>query len=248
MSTPKTYSIVKWLAAAAACSILVVGIMSFTDTTKKQQQVCEEGAYYAQLDTLPDKERREREVIINSREMEDAMKQVEKALSQVGDELKKMDFSQIGREIDKAFKEVNLEKVMQDVNRTIKQIDFKKIGDEMRRELKNVDLKEMEREIDGAIKELREVDWKEIELELEKAKSDLKEADKEKIKRELENLKPTLEQKMKELKEEMKKLKEEIKKDQENRGYASCCRKKPCETSNTEETTDMENMSVVPML
>lgn len=214
MSTPRNYTIAKWLMGAAACAILGFGLMSFQDSARKKQQRTESAYAQSTNDTVPDKQ--------ISENFDKVMKEVSEALGQVGKELKKMDWSQINKEVENALKDVNVEKIMTEVRQALEKVDVAKISSEINEEMRKLDkdkLKSMQKELDESMKELKEINWNEINEQLKELKNVEIKLDKENLKAELEKIKPVIEKKMEELKEEMKKIEKEQKKANKS-GYA----------------------------
>lgn len=212
MSTPRNYTIAKWLMGVSAFAILGFGLMSFQDSDRKKQ----ERNQYTQCinDTIPDKQ--------ISENLDKAMKEVSEALGQVGKELKKMDWNQINKEVENALKDVNVEKIMTEVRQALEKVDVAKISSELNEELRKIDkdkFKSIQKELDESMKELKEINWNEINEQLKELKNVEIKLDKENLKAELEKIKPVIEKKMEELKEEMKKIEKEQKKANKS-GYA----------------------------
>ncbi|MBL7728158.1 MAG: hypothetical protein JNM68_10745 [Dinghuibacter sp.] len=226
MSTPRHYTIAKWLMGISACAILVFGLMSFRNNGNNNNQ-CDTGYAQQVNDTVPDKLSEKTTGEINK-----AMRELGQALGQVGRELKKIEWERIGKEVEISLKEVNIEKIMAEARQAIERADIPKISAELEREMKNKDNKQLEAEIENSIKqglkEFEGINWSEMEKALKDAEIEVKDFDKEKFKAEMEKLKPVLKEKMQELKKELKKLEKENKKS----GYA--CKKK-CSSAGEED-------------
>lgn len=215
MSTPRNYTIAKWLMGAAACAILGFGLMSFQDSARKKQQRTESAYAQSINDTVPDKQ--------ISENLDKVMKELSEALGQVGQELKKIDWNQINKEVEISLKEVNIEKIMSEVRQALEKADVSKITRELNVEMKKIDHEklqmEIQKELEEAMKDLKEINWKEMSESLKDVDIKIKDFDKEKLKAELEKIKPMIKEKMEELKEEMKKIEKEQKKANKS-GYA----------------------------
>lgn len=239
MSTPRHYTIAKWLMGISACTILVFGLMSFQDRNNNNSQ-CETRYAQNSNDTVPDKVSAE-----VSGEISKAMRELGNALGQMGRELKKIEWERIGKEVEISMKEVNIEKIMSEARQAIERADIPKITAELEREMNNKDNKKLEAEIENSIKqglkEFEGINWNELEKTLKDVEIEVKDFDKEKFKAEMEKLKPVLKEKMQELKKELKKLEKETKKS----GYA--CQKK-CGASSEVDTDFIPYVPVEPMI
>lgn len=242
MSTPRNYKIAKWLMGISACTILGFGLMSFQDSARKKTT---ETQQYSQsvTDTVPEKISGEMSTEINK-----AMKEVSEALTQVGQELKKIDWNKMGNDVEISLKEVNIEKIMNEVRQAIEKADIPKITRELNIEMNKADGKkleaEIEKELKEGLKEFKDINWKEIEEKLKDIKVEFKDFDKAKFKAEMEKIKPVIKEKMEELKQELKKIEKEQKKASKS-GYACIPKCKKFAEMDMEFTPDV---SVEPMI
>jgi len=163
-------------------------------------------------DTVPEKERN------GSMKMKDFDKlqsELDQSLMEVAEELKKIDFTKIQREIEASLKSVDMEKIMKDVALSLKSIDIEKILADVKSSLNDINLEETNEEIEKALSEAKK--------EIEKAKIEIKDIDRDVIEKELEKAKLEIEKSkveidkidmdkiMSEAKEDIDKAKEELK-------------------------------------
>jgi hypothetical protein len=163
-------------------------------------------------DTLPEKE------CTGSMKMKDfdnLQNQLDRSLLQATEEMKKIDFTKIQREIEASLKSVDMEKIMNDVTLSLKSIDVEKILAEVKSSLKDINLEETNEETEKALSDAKK--------ELEKAKLEIKDIDRDVIEKELEKAKLEIEKSkaeidkidmdkiMNEAKEDIDKAKEELK-------------------------------------
>lgn len=236
MSTPRNYTIAKWLMGVTACAILGFGLMSFQDSARNKKN----DQPYAQVnDTVPEKH--------ISPELNNAIKELGEALSQVGKEISKINWDQVNKEVEISLKEVNIEKIMTEVRHAIEKADVSKITRELNDEMKKVDHEKLrmdiQKEVEESLKGLKDIDWKEMESQLKDVEIKVKDFDKEKLKAELEKIKPVIKEKMEELKEEMKKIEKEQKKANKS-GYAC---NKTCPQRLKAALDDMEFTPEIPV-
>lgn len=140
-------------------------------------------------DTLPGKRY---ESSMTMKDFDNLMLNMDKKMIEVTDELKKIDFTQIQKQVESSLKEVDMEKIMRDVENSLKNIDVEKIMADVKNSLKDINWDENSGEIKKAIAEAKE--------EIEKARIEIREINKEEIKKEME-----------EAKREIKKAKLELK-------------------------------------
>jgi DNA repair exonuclease SbcCD ATPase subunit len=175
-------------ALTGVAALLLIGglTMSFQDTKKKSKPTEE----ITLQDTLPGKRY---DGSMTMKEFDNLMKDMDKKMIEVADEIKKIDFAAIEKQLEASLKEVDIEKIMKDVNNSIKAIDVEKIVADATKSLKEINWEEKNEEIKKALNEAKD--------EIEKAKIEIKEINKDEIKKELE-----------EARKEIEKAKQEIKK------------------------------------
>ncbi len=130
-------------------------------------------------DTLPDKEG------IKIKDFDKLQIEIEKSLLQVNEEMKKMNFSQMQKEIEASLKNVDMDKIRKDIDLALKNIDMDKIMAEVSASVKNLTVEYKNEDIKNALAEAK--------AEIEKARLEIKEIDKDGIKKELDNAKKEIE-------------------------------------------------------
>ena len=171
-------------AITGTLAILLIGAvtMSFQDSPFAYNKfLVQEDFNYGGgcADTLPDKES------MKMKEFDKLQSDLERSLLQVNDELKKMDFSTIQKDIEASLKDVDMDKIRRDVEFALKSIDVDKIMAEVSASVKNLTVEYKGAGIEKALAEAKE--------EVEKAKLELKEIDKDVIKKEIDNAKKEIE-------------------------------------------------------
>lgn len=180
-------------AITGTIAILLIGgiTMSFQDSPFAYSKFSAPEEYDCATyctDTLPDKEYKEG---IKMKDFDKLQTELDKSLLQVNDEMKKIDFSKLQKEIESSLKTVDMEKIMKDVELSLKSIDLDKMLATISSSLKGIDLDYKSEEIEKALTEAKQ--------EVEKAKLEIKDIDKEAIKKELENAKKEIEKSKKEI-------------------------------------------------
>ncbi|HMU11290.1 MAG TPA: hypothetical protein PKC54_14860 [Ferruginibacter sp.] len=205
-----------------AALLLVGGItMSFQDSpfSYNKFSVQESTDFYRPCrDTVPD---RNYNGSIKMKDFDKLQSELDRSLSQLSDELKKIDFSKMEKEIEASLKSIDADKIMRDVERSLKDIDLDKTLASVTSSLKDLDLdfKGEEIEIEKAMAEAKK--------EIEKAKKEISKIDKDAIKKELEEARKEVEKSkaeinkidmdkiMSEAKESINEAKEELKQTKE---------------------------------
>lgn len=182
-------------------TLLLIGVitLSFQDSPVVRQR------FDVQLtddDTLPEKNFNG---AMKLKDCDEMVKELNKCLLQVGDEMKKIDFARIQNDVALALKDIDIKKIMSDVKSSLNDIYWDKINGDIseamvdagreiekaRLELKDIDKEVLEKTIEQTKKELND-----LKLELKKTDLDkiLQEAKKGigKAKEEIEQLKSML--------------------------------------------------------
>lgn len=202
-------------------ALLLVGVitMSFQDSpfSYNKLSVQESSDIYRPCkDTVPN---RNYNGSIKMKDFDKLQSELDRSLLQVSEELKKIDFSKMEKEIEASLKNIDAEKIMRDVERSLKNIDLDKTLASVTSSLKDIDLNLKGEEIEKALAEATK--------EIEKAKKEISKIDKESIKKELEEARKEMEKSkaeinkidmdkiMSEAKEGIGKAKEELKQTKE---------------------------------
>ena len=163
-----------------AALLLIGGItMSFQDTFQKKITRTEEITIQ---DTLPGKRF---EGSMTMKEFDNLMKDMDKKMLEVSEEIKKIDFAGIEKQLEASLKDVDFGKIRKDVETSIKTIDVEKIMDDVKKSLNEVKWDEKSDEIKKALTDARK--------EIEKAKIEVKEINKEQLKKDLEKARAEIE-------------------------------------------------------
>lgn len=200
--------------------LLVGGItMSFQDSpfSYNKLSVQESNDLYRPCkDTVPD---RNYNGSIKMKDFDKLQSELDRSLLQVSEELKKIDFSKMEKEIEASLKNIDADKIMKDVERSLKNIDLDKTLASVTSSLKDLDLDFKGEEIEKAMLEAKK--------EIEKAKKEISKIDKDAIKKELEEARKEVEKSkaeinkidmdkiMSEAKESINEAKEELKQTKE---------------------------------
>lgn len=203
-----------------AALLLVGGItMSFQDSpfSYNKLSVQENSDLYKPCkDTVPD---RNYNGSIKMKDLDKLQSELDRSLLQVSEELKKIDFSKMEKEIEASLKNIDADKIIRDVERSLKNIDLDKTLASVTSSLKDLDLDFKGEEIEKALAEATK--------EIEKAKKEISKIDKDAIKKELEEARKEVEKSkaeinkidmdkiMSEAKESIHEAKEELKQTKE---------------------------------
>jgi hypothetical protein len=110
---------------------------------------------------------------------------LDKSLLQTMEEMKKIDFSNMQKEIEASLKSVDMDKIMKDVQLSLKSIGVDKILADVKSSLNDIDWADKNEEIEKALKEAKK--------EIEKAKVEIKDIDQDAIKKEMDKAKAEIE-------------------------------------------------------
>ncbi len=166
-------------------AILLIGgiTMSFQDSPfiNSQYPPVEEG-YDCQkvcTDTVPEKD------AMKMKELDKLQEDLDRSLSQVTEELKKMDLAKIQREVEASLKAVDMDKIRKEIDMALKNIDMDKMLAQVTASLKNINSEVKQVDVEKALAEARK--------EIEKARLELKDIDKDALNKELLNAKKEIE-------------------------------------------------------
>ena len=104
-------------------------------------------------DTLPEKDN---EAWIKMTDGDKLTQDLNKTLTKVGVEMKKIDFSFVQKKVNNAINEIDLQKILKETQLSLKSIDFDKILTEVRATLKDIVCNEKKGEMEKAIKDALE--------------------------------------------------------------------------------------------
>lgn len=169
-------------------------------------------------DTIPEKEYNGS---IKMKDLERLQSELDRSLLQVNDELKKIDFSKIQKEIEASLKSIDAEKLLKEVERSLKDIDLGKTLASVSASLKDIDvdikreeiekaLTEARKEIDQATKELNNIDRDAIKKDLEEARKEIEKSKAEISKIDMNKIMDEASNGVEKAKEELKNTKELI--------------------------------------
>jgi len=128
----------KMLCGIIGAIVLGVITMSFQDSPFIHPRL---GVQEVYEDTTKPKKK------LSQAEIDSVMKEVQKAMEQVAEEMKNMDMSQVTAEVNKALKEVDVQKIMNEVQQSLKEVDMKKIMEDVNNSLKDIDSKKIEADV-----------------------------------------------------------------------------------------------------
>lgn len=175
-------------AITGTIAILLIGgiTMSFQDSpfsyTKFNLQEDSDLYQKCTKDTVPEKEY---SGSMKMKDFDNLQNVLDRSLLQAMDEVKKIDFTKMQKDIEASLKSVDMEKIMKEVNNSLKSIDLDKLLADVKSSLNDINWDDKNEEIEKAMKEARE--------EIEKAKLEIKDIDREKIEKELEKAKIEIE-------------------------------------------------------
>lgn len=163
--------------------MIIAGItMSFQDTPYATDRFApsDQYLYYGGChDTIPEQR------VMKMKDFDRLQDELDRTRVELGEELKRIDFSKIEKELEASLKSVDMDKVLKDVELSLKKIDLDRMLAEVDNSLKNLDLNYNQAEIEKAMTEARK--------DLEKAKMELKVADRAAIEQDLERAKADIE-------------------------------------------------------
>ncbi len=163
-----------------AAMLLFGGIlMSFQDSPYVRQKFDPE---QFSDDTIPEKNFEDH---MKMKDFDKLSSQLDGTILQVGDEIKKIDFDKIQKEVENSLNEVDMEKIMKNVELSLKNIDLDKMLADVRSSLKDMDWDKHSGEINKAMQEAKQ--------ELEKTRDEIYNIDTKEFKKELENAKLEIE-------------------------------------------------------
>ena len=161
--------------------LLIGGItLSFQDTPFNYLQHDTPDKVY--VDTVPKKlgDADKNDKGMSMKEFDELTANLDREIAKATDELKKIDWATIEKQVTDALKEVDVNKIQAEVANAMKEIDFEKIGDQVKDALKEVDMKDLNTEIQKAMneasKEIGKVNMDEVKKEMEKAKLEVEKA------------------------------------------------------------------------
>jgi hypothetical protein len=193
-------------AIISAIAVLLIGgiTMSFQDSPFSYSQFTvpeNQDLKPCCKDTIPDKEDNGS---MKMKDFDNLQKTLDRSLQQAMEEVKKIDFTKMQKDMEASLKSVDMEKIMKDVELSLKNIDIDKIVADVKSSLNDIDWADKNGEIEKALKEATK--------EIEKAKLEIKDIDQEAIKKELDKAKEEVEKSKVEMdKIDMNKIMDEAK-------------------------------------
>lgn len=168
----------------------------------------------AHTDTLPDRNRKVRNI-------DDALEELERSKAEVDRSLKDIDFNKMEKEIQEATRNLQLDtkKMQEELAQAMKEVDKAKINAEIQKSLQEENLAKMKANLDSNMKSVdfdklkaeiensvAKVDWDKIHEELEKTKS----VNMDSIQSNLKKIRPEIERSMKQAHESIDKARKEL--------------------------------------
>lgn len=200
-----------WMAIVLICFTGMAGLAwQHTPSPYSGQKV--------QQDTTPLKEgKKERATIING-DLNKAMEEVQKAEANLEHQLQSKDWEKMQQDLQKAQAELNAQNIGEQVEKAMKEIDLQKIQLQTEAALQKIDWEKMQKDLMKAQAELKNnIDPKKIDAEIsrsmeetKKAMAELKAVDMEKIREELEKAKMELKLNEGSMQEDIERAKKEI--------------------------------------
>jgi hypothetical protein len=132
-------------------------------------------------DSIPDKNKKVRDI-------DEALQELEKGRIEVEKSIKEIDFKNIDKEIREAMKglELDTEKMKADIAAAMKEVDMTKIQADIQKAMKEIDMTKIKSEIDASISK---IDFDKMKADIEKVKTE----DLKKMQEELKNIRPDIE-------------------------------------------------------
>lgn len=187
----------KAITGIGAAMLIGVVTLSFQDSPLIHQRP---ELQIATDDTLPEKNKKES---MTMKEYDEMMQDLDKNMQRIGEDLKKIDFSFIGKSVENALKEVDMDMIMKETSLAIKSIDLDRILSDVRSSLKEINSEKINTELSEAMTEAKK--------ELEKAKVEMKEIDKESIRKAMDEARKEIEKARLEIsKLDMDKIRSEV--------------------------------------
>ncbi|MBC7889131.1 MAG: hypothetical protein H7Z13_14745 [Ferruginibacter sp.] len=135
-----------------------------------------------QQDTIPEKTR-DSEVKMSIRDFDQLMLNMDKEMLQMQQEITKIDFDKIHKEITASLNKVDFDKIKMNLDKAMKEIDFGKIEQGVKTALKEVELNKLSEEakvsLQDAKKEIEKINLEQVKKEIEKAKLEIEKSKKE---------------------------------------------------------------------
>jgi len=174
-------------AITGAIAVLLIGgiTMSFQDSPFSYNRFAVEENQEPKncfTDTVPEKDHKGN---MTMKDFDNLQKVLDESLLQTMEEMKKIDFSKMQKEIEASLKSVDMEKIMKDVSHSLKSIDLDKILADVKSSLNEIDLADKNEEIEKALQEAKK--------EIEKAKMEIRDIDRDAIKKELDKARLNIE-------------------------------------------------------
>ena len=156
-------------------------------------------------DTVPDVKSDDERMTMD--EYNNLILKMDKEILKMQEEIGRMDFSKVHKDIAASLDKVDFEKIERDINRSMKNVDFSKIEKGVQSALSEIEWNkvnaDVKRSLQDAKKEIEKVDMLELRKELESAKKEI-----EKSKREIEKI--NFDQVLREVNAGILKAKEEL--------------------------------------
>jgi len=179
------------------------------------------------IDTIPEKNKRARNIDDALEQLEKSRQEVERTLQdkdwekqmkealdnvhfdadkmklQIDEAIKQIDAKKIQAEVQKVMKEVDLEKMKIELQQNLDKVDMNQVKEEIAKTMKEIDMAKIQTDINNSISK---IDMDKIKLELDK----VKEIDFKGIEENLKKMKPEIEKSIQDAKESIDKAKKEL--------------------------------------
>ena len=168
--------------AVGLCILIGAGTMSFQTPFGPMDKI---DTLTELQDTVPETKSDEDRLTMD--EYNNLILKMDKEILKMQEEIGRMDFSKVHKDIAASLDKVDFEKIERDINKSMKNVDFSKIEKGVQAALSEIEWNkvnaDVKRSLQDAKKEIEKVDMLELRKELERAKKEI-----EKSKREIEKI------------------------------------------------------------
>lgn len=197
---------VAWTTVILICFTGLAGIAWQNNPLKPKQNNLQE-------DTIPKKEKANKDEIIINGDLNKVLEDLQKAQENLERQLQNKDWQKMQEDLLKAQTELNTQNIQEQVARAMKEIDLQKIQLQTQKALKQIDWEKMQKDLQQSQAEIRtNIDSKKLDVEISRAMEEAKEAMSEIKAIDMEKMQQDLEK----AKEEMKFNQQEMQKDLED--------------------------------
>jgi hypothetical protein len=195
-----------WMAIILICFTGLAGIAWQKNPLKFTQNNLQE-------DTIPKKEKANKDGVIINGDLNKALEEVQRAQENLEKQLQNKDWEKMQKDLLKAQAELNTQNIQEQVAKAMKEIDLQKIQLQTQKALKQIDWEKMQKDLQQSQAEIKaNIDSKKMDAEISRAMEEAKHAMAEMKAVDMEKLQQDLEK----TKEEMKISEREMQKDLED--------------------------------